>query len=434
MGPIKKILFIVPPLLKETVEFYPDFPTPPLGIGYICANTSREIEKDILDLTFIQNWDDVWASMDSLPDYDLYAFTSMTPNFPNTLKVAQRLKRRRHGLVVIGGNHITVAPKEVLDTNVFDLGIVGEGEDTFRELLANLNRGTPVEHMPGLVFKGTDGKIVKTGRRKYVKNLDTLHFPARHLLPMHDYFQCFSDIIPEERGTTLLCSRGCPFSCSFCSKEIFGSRYRYRSPENIEEEIRHLIDAYQVNMIHFVDDTFTTNHAFVERLCDTLIQQKFPVQWQCESRVDSVNRNLVKKMKKAGCKRIMYGIESGSPRILEKMKKNIRPEMVIEAFAWAKAENIDTGAFIMLGYPGESKETLQETRRIVEQVHPKYISVSFTTILPGTQLHQEYCTTANWKTKTFNDYHIGSNIKLDGIDFHDLVDTRDKIFDIIKSG
>lgn len=432
MRQIKKILFIVPPLLTEKVEFYPDFPTPPLGVGYICANTLIDVEKDILDFSLVENWEDVCVQIDRLSDYDVYAFTSMTSNFFNALKVCQRLRSLKNGIFIIGGNHVTVAPSEVLNTDVFDIGIMGEGEKTFNELIFSLNQGKALENIPGIVFKGPRGEIIKTGKREYIKNLDALHFPDRQLIPMQDYLKCFNSIIPEEIGTTLLCSRGCPFSCAFCSKEIFGNLQRHRSPENIVEEICHLIREYQVNMIHFVDDNFTTNHRFIERLCKLLIKQKMSIQWQCESRVDTINKMQLKQMKRAGCKRIFYGIESGSLRILEKMKKNIRLEDVIRVFIMTKEEKIDTGAFIMLGYPGETKGSLEETIRVVEQVRPEYISVSFATILPGTKLHQEYKTTSNWNSENFNDYHIGSNIYLDGIDFHDLLEAREEIFKLIR--
>lgn len=429
--PVKKILFIIPPLLIETVEFYPDFPTPPLGISYISANAGENLEKRILDLTFTESWAEVVEELSGLPDYDLYAFTSMTTNFSNTMKIAKYLKEKKTGIFVIGGSHATIFPEQIVDIGLFDIAVIGEGEVTFRELIERLNRQEPLELIAGISFKDERGKVVVASKREKIADLDQLNFPDRHLLPMDKYIHSFGQTINGERGTTILCSRGCPFDCTFCSKEIFGRKIKWRRPENIIQEIEFLVQTYQIDTIHFVDDMFAVNKPFVNKITG-LMQERMPgLQWRCESRVDSLDREMLQDMKKANCAGIWFGVESGDQRILDGMNKRTTVQQALEACQIAKAAGIVVGIFIILGYPGETKESLENTIRIVERIKPNLISVSFSTILPGTNFAAQYFKDCK-VTSQFNDYHIGTNINLTHITFDDLLQARETIFEIVR--
>ncbi|MEE8573981.1 MAG: radical SAM protein [Thermodesulfobacteriota bacterium] len=429
---IRKILFIAPPLLCERVDFYPDFPTPPLGMAYVCSNTGDDLQKDILDLSFYNDWDEIRTDLERADDYDLYAFTAMTPLYDSALSVARILRKKREGIFVIGGSHASVMPREVLDSGSFDIAIIGEGEKTFRELISTIRSGGDLSSIGGIAFKNGIGEFVVTKRDEFINDLDSLSFPARELLPMNSYINQFKEVTGEE-GVTLLCSRGCPYNCAFCSKEIFGDKFRVRSAKNVVEEIKDLIKNYGVDMFQFVDDTFTINHQFVSELCDEIRRSKLNIRWQCESRVNTVNAELISKMKRAGCIRIMYGVESGDQGLLDSMNKGITIDQVVNAFEITRKENVSTGAFIMIGYPGETEETLEKTVQIIKRIKPDLISVSFANILPGTLMQREYGETDIADSAEFYDYHIRSNLNSDESMNKKKLEARDQIFDFMKA-
>ncbi|MBI4665500.1 MAG: radical SAM protein [Nitrospinae bacterium] len=426
---IEKILFIAPPLMKERVEFYPDFPTPPLGIAYVMANLEGDYKKEYLDLSFHESWEDVEGSINRLGDYDMYAFTSMTPSYAFARRVAERIRTWSGGWFVIGGSHVTVAAMEVMGSGLFDIGVLGEGERTFSEIVNAINNGERLEAVPGVVVLQDDGAVTYGPGRGYINGLDSLSYPARGLMPMEKYLALFKQITGR-RGGTLISSRGCPFGCAFCSREIFGRKLRHRSPGNVAGEIETLMERYGVDMVHFVDDTLTANRKFTESLCATLQERQLGVEWQCESRVDCVSNELLETMKSAGLIRIMFGVESGDEGILNRMGKGITPAQVIKAFDMAHKAGLEAGAFIMLGYPGETRESLSKTVDIVGRIKPDLISVSFANALPGTRFHEEFAT--GREGGLYVDYHLETNVPLENLSFGDLDKARSEIFDIVR--
>ena len=432
---IKKILFVSPPLLAEKGEFYPDFPTPPLGIAYISSNADSldsPLVKDILDFSFYENWEDIYSELGKLPDYDLYAFTSMTPNFSNLVKVARYLRERRDCLFVIGGSQATIYPGQVLDLNIFDICVVNEGEETFRELISCINSKGDIAKVKGLWFRDQGGEIRSTGVRPYIKDLDTLCFPDWDLLPMKQYIKTFGDMIFGERGATAICSRGCVFDCAFCAKDIFQSELRRRSPENVIEEVKRLTTKYQLDTVHFVDDNFTGNNHFIKKFCQLMRESKLPVQWRCESRIDMVNAEILGIMKEGGCKGIMYGVESGDQQVLDNMNKKLKVERIVNVCEETHRAGISIGAFIMIGFPGETRESLRRTIDLVRKIDLNHVALAFATMLPGTKLYKKSTHGPGKFDINFStDYHIKNNIKLDQIEFDDLLAAQREIFDIV---
>lgn len=428
---IDKLVFVVPPLLSERVEFYPDFPTPPLGIGYVSANVGNDYKRNILDLSFHDSLTEIYRVLDRIDDYDVYAFTSMTPNFKSVLKVAEYLRKHKEGLFVIGGSHVTVVPEILTNSDIFDIGVIGEGEVTFKELMQVIATGQDFREIKGIAYKDGKGNLKFSEPRPYLQNIDCLEFPDRHLFDMNKYIEQFNSVTGG-KGLTLICSRGCPYDCVFCSKEIFGRAYRLRSPQNILAEVKQVVSDYDTATLHFIDDTFTINHKFVYDFCDEIKANRLDIQWQCESRVDTVDHKLISKMRESGCIRIMFGVESGDQQILNRMNKQITLDQIRRAFEIAGKEGIDTGAFIMLGFPGETTESLQKTVELVKLIKPRLISVSFTNILPGTQLYKRYWDSMPTNDQVFGDYHLRSNIESPQLPLRQLIDAREEIFKIVR--
>jgi anaerobic magnesium-protoporphyrin IX monomethyl ester cyclase len=219
----------------------------------------------------------------------------------------------------------------------------------------------------------------------WIKDLDSLPFPARHLLPMDKY------TILGKKSTigNIISSRGCPFYCTFCeSSLLFGRMFRARSPKNVVDEMKQLINEYHPKTIEFSDDLFTLNMKRTETICDEIRRRGLDIPWACSSRVDTVSRSLLRKMKKAGCILIYYGVESGSQRVLNLMRKHIKIEQIIKAIKWTKEVGIEILASFIIGFPGETREDMQKTIAFAKRLDVDYAQFSFATPYPGTELYQ----------------------------------------------
>jgi radical SAM superfamily enzyme YgiQ (UPF0313 family) len=292
----------------------------------------------------------------------------------------------------MGGIHPTVLPDETLADENVDFVVRGEGEQTMHELVSAMNKNNGFEKILGLSFKKR-GSIVHNPSRPFIDNLDALPFPARHLLPMKKYHKLLStqlDEVFQKPIDSVLGSRGCPYHCIFCAaRTVSGHRYRVRSIKNIIREIEALINTYGIRQICFGDDNLVVNKDRTEKLCDELIRRGISdhLVWICETRIDSVDKEILQKMKIAGCKLISFGIESGSQRLLNLIKKETKIETIEKTLNLAKEVGIITRGTFMLGLP---TETLEETQRTIEfaiKLDLDFVKFSLTTPYPGTELY-----------------------------------------------
>ena len=239
--------------------------------------------------------------------------------------------------------------------------------------------------MVGLWYK-EDGRIINGGERELIKDLDALPYPARHLFELDKYPLYAPN---GEPMLTVLSSRGCPYNCSFCFKGIVGRTYRQRSPQNIADELQHVIDAYGVRNFYFIDDLFTIDVRRLEAIMDHFIERKMDILWRCLARVDRVKPDLLKKMYKAGCRQIHYGIESGNEEVLKRTAKHIQLEQVRQAVQWTEEAGIRSKGYFILGLPGDNEETMQETIEFAASLDLTEAMFSIATPMPGTQLWSE---------------------------------------------
>ncbi|GAG09913.1 unnamed protein product, partial [marine sediment metagenome] len=262
--------------------------------------------------------------------------------------------------IILGGAHATLLPNETLvSAPEIDVVVKGEGENTFIELLQALEYKRPLSKILGISYR-KDGKTVSTPERSTNVDLDSLPFLAYHLLP----WQRYKPHPPHGRAlpfTAMITSRGCPYRCSYCSKPIFGNKFRGQSPERVVEEIAYYKDNFGVKEIAFYDDVFTLNKKRAHAIADEIIKRGLKICWTCETRVNLVDKELLRHIKQSGCYAIAYGIESASQEILDALNKDITFEQVEEAVGIAQEVGLQIIGYFMIGSPGESPETIAKT-------------------------------------------------------------------------
>jgi anaerobic magnesium-protoporphyrin IX monomethyl ester cyclase len=247
-----------------------------------------------------------------------------------------------------------------------------------------LNRN--INSIKGIAFK-RGKKVIFTGKRELIEDLNEISFPSRELFENLKY-QDYCQKLFGYKSTLVMTTRGCPFSCNFCSKPVFGDVYRARSPENVIEEIREIINL-GYNRLWFADDIFTLNKNRTMAICKKILQERINIEWDCLCRIDCSDLELLSWMKKAGCQRVFFGIESGSDRMLKLMGKEIKAEEARLAVKLAKKVGLETAGFFMLGYPGETTESLLKTIKFSTSLPLDYLSYSIAYPIPGTAFFEQ---------------------------------------------
>ena len=281
----------------------------------------------------------------------------------------------------MGGPHATFEDKQILtNEKAVDIIVRGEGEETMLELAKQSPELQKASEIKGITFR-KDNQIIQAPNRPFIQDLDTLPLPAYKYIPIERYRIDGRKLLP------IMTSRGCPSQCSFCvASEMFGAPFRARSPKNVLDELEWLRDKYEAEGISFQDDTLTFNRKRTIEICDGIIERKINLPWGCFTRADTVTPEVLAKMKKARCNEVSFGVEAACQRIRDLVKKGSSTEQSEKAIKWAKDEGIFVTASVILGYPGETKETWQETLDLIRRVEPDNVYVCFATPYPGTEL------------------------------------------------
>src|SRR4030042_6362059 len=296
-------------------------PFTPLGLGYLAAILEKNhYTVDVIDCQAIGwTYEQVRKEVDKRRP-DVVGVTSTTLTYKSALRVAELAKEVcPNCLTLLGGSHATFWDDNALrECPSLDVVVRKEGEYTMLDLLERVKTGKDYRYVLGTTSR-KDGEIIKNPDRAYIENLDELPFPAPHLWPIDQLRKYGSVVFP------IIASRGCVYWCDFCTTvRMFGRRYRMRSPKNLVDEIEQIHKKYGQSQFTFYDDAFTVDPKRVVQICDEIQRRKLAVQWDCETRVDMVNRELLQKMRDAGCMATWFGVESGSPSVLEKMHKKIK--------------------------------------------------------------------------------------------------------------
>ena len=312
---------------------------------------------------------------------DVVGITVMTPKAASAFTIASLVKKyNKNCHVVFGGPHATLKSDEILkNTKDVDFVVNGEGETVLLELVNALSaKNNDFSAISGLSFRHED-KLVYNNTKNFIDNLDRLPFPDRETLLGLDTYTS------EDMGL-LMGSRGCPYSCSYCATQIWTRKVRYRSLENILEEIKHVHQRFGTRQFTFKDDSFTVNRKRVMDFCNKLMDTGIKINWDCNTRVDLVDSELLTTMKKVGCNSIKVGIESGSERILALMDKGITLERTKEAARLFRKAGIHWTAYFMMGIPTETKEDVQKTLELLYETKPSFASIGVYEPFPGTRL------------------------------------------------
>lgn len=353
-----------------------------LGILYLAASLKREsFEVEVIDLRSLSGWD-AYADRIANNGSQAVGVYVNTPNYVAGLKACE-LAKGLGKTVIAGGPHATTAPESLTGSGFVDYVIKGEGERSLVELLNGLNSG--IRPSANII----EGLLTE--------NLDDLPFPDRSLYDVRTAISPVNNFPFLDNGLVIMCSRGCPFHCAFCqplARKMFGNRVRFRSPSNVLAELKELVKGYGVKYISFQDDTFTVRKKWVLELCGLILESNLKIQWSAQSRVDTLDEEMLAAMKKAGCVCLFFGFESGSQKILDFLNKGITPEQSVKAAKLCKKYGIVMLADIMMGIPTETGEDLDKTLGLVKEIRPELLSIAYFTPIIGSDLY-EYCKKEN---------------------------------------
>lgn len=363
---------------------------PPLGLAYLAAVLEKHNHRvEIIDFTVEIFTQDFFEKI-KYDNPDIIGITSTTPAFESAKFLARRLKKiHPRTIIVIGGAHVTAMPYQTMDSECFDIGVLGEAEETLLELSQHIkengleNLGT----IKGIIFKEGQ-RCVITPKREFIKNLDSLPFPARHLLPPLSKYKPTPASYRKLPLGVIITSRGCPHKCTFCDRAVFGNVYRKRSTENVLDEVRQLIYQFGAKEIRFFDDCFALDNKRVYKICDGMKKIKPNIPWTCLTTATSATKDLLKEMKSAGCWQVLFGLESGDGRMLDLLNKGATLEQNIRAVKWAKEAGLSVRADFIVGTPCETEESLKNTLDFALKMKLDYAHFNKFVPYPGTVLYK----------------------------------------------
>lgn len=315
--------------------------------------------------------------------------SSPTMLISTSANISSRLKEKNPMITtIIGGPHITAVPRETMSRyHDIDIGVLGEGEETIVELLNFLNENKGLGGVKGIVYRDKDS-LKFTPSRPFIKDLDVFPFPAWDMLPdLLEYYQQSVARIGRLPNISIISSRGCPFKCIFCARNVFGNITRAYSADYIIRMIKFLIDKYKIKSVSFEDENFVIYRKRLIEFCNRIIDEKIDITWDCASSVSAVNPEMLSLMKKAGCWQINYGIESGSQRVLDFIKKGTTLEKVRDTLKITKDAGMYTKGYFIIGHPTETYESIQETIDYTKKIKLDFFQMSFMIPFPGTEFY-----------------------------------------------
>ncbi|MEI7481109.1 MAG: radical SAM protein [Elusimicrobiota bacterium] len=389
----RKIVFVNPPLSIQDrygVKSQSGGQTPPLGLLCLATMTrAHGFETTILDAAALKLGYAECVSFILDNDFHYVGITAVTISIAHAAELAARLKKADPGItIIIGGPHLTALPSETMAMfPQFDIGVIGEADYAIVELLSALEDKKDLVTVGGLILRGESG-LMKTQSRPRIDDLDSLPMPAWDLLPDLARHYCPPvHTLKRIPAALLVTSRGCPGECVFCDRSVFGNVLRAYSAEYTFKIIKELYHKHGIREIQLRDDNFTAYRKRMLELCAMLKAEKLDMVWTCACRVDMVNPDILRIMKEAGCWQIWYGIESGSDVILKQIKKHTTTRQIREAVRMTRDAGISPCGFFIIGSPGETKGTLEETVQFALDLPLDEAHFSFMTPFPGSQLY-----------------------------------------------
>lgn len=362
---------------------------PPLGLGYIAAVLEKaNCEVQIIDANVLRMPASGVVDLVDKVRPDIVGISTNIVTCLSSFNLVKLLhKRLNKSQIIMGGPYPTSLPEYNLRNSDARAVVIGEGEQTAKEIVENIRQDRhPYKSVPGVAFK-EDSHIIKNEPRRLIEDIDRISFPAYHLFPDIGRYKSRARQKPV---ASIITSRGCPYQCVYCNKGVFGSRIRMRSAENVMEEIDYFVKKYKVRQIDILDDNFTANVNRAERIFDLLIERRYNLSINIQNgvRADGLNQSLIKKMRRAGVFKLGFGVESGDENILKLIKKNLDLEQVIKATGWAKKEGITVYGNFMIGLPGDTAESMEKTIDFSIKMNPDVANFMITIPFPGTEIYE----------------------------------------------
>lgn len=407
---IKKVFLILPPYTIPATM--PKRVQPPLGIAYLGAYLERAGYEVMLHDSLIEGFDHAEVVYEDFIRYgstdaqireaiskfqpDVVGISCLfTIQAKSSYRICQIIKDLDPGIVtVMGGAHPSAMTEEVMAQGTVDFVIPAEGEMTFHQLLKALESGDDLDKVPGIVFN-RDGKMFRTQPGEFLMELDKLPFPARHLLPMHEYFakdRPHGTATRYKRSTPIMTSRGCPAKCTFCSiHTVWGREFRGRSGQNVLDELKLLVDQYQIKEIQIEDDNLTYSKPRAHEVLDKIIEADLGLSFTTPNGIAAwvLDKPLLEKLRKAGFYRLTIAVESGNQQVLHDIvKKPLQLKKVEEVVAMSKDLGFELDTFFVVGFPGETKEQIQDTFNFANKLNVDNAKFFIATPYPGTELYQ----------------------------------------------
>jgi len=379
-----KVLLIHPPFLTRQGVLR-EIKSPPLGLATLTAVLDRQGYDTLLyDANVYAHPPEQVVREVTAAAPDVIGITATTLLYSSALTIARQIKAVLPAVpIVFGGVHASACPEAVIDQACVDVVVFGEGEITFPELLVAIRDRRSLAGIPGVGVR-ENGNPVLGPPRELVANLDDIPIPAYAKTPLARYGHLAST---EKPFCTMLTSRGCPYSCIFCGVHaVFGRRYRAQSPERSAAELGYLIGKLGVREVQFKDSEFIISRDRVRRLCELILTRNLRFVWSCNARVDLVDGELLRLMRRAGCRAVTYGAESGCQRVLDALRKEQGVADIVRAVALAKEAGLETVLNFIVGNPGESRDEVLQTLELAARLDPDYCMFSNLTPFPGSPL------------------------------------------------
>ncbi len=370
-------------------------PYVPLGILYISAFLEKHgYENDVFDSTFSTLEKLKEQLIETSPNV-VAIYTNLMTKL-NVLKIIKYIKTEpllRNTKIILGGPEVRNHTQNFLNYGA-DFIIIGEGEETTLELInaikiadAPTQLSMTISSIKGLAYI-ENGKVITTPERSLIKDINVLPFPAREKIDFKPYLNGWK----IHHGYSMMSvntMRGCPYTCKWCSRAVYGGTYRRRSPQLVAQEMKHIKDTYNPDMIWFVDDVFTIHHKWLTEFAAEVKKQDAIIPYEIISRADRLNEEVIKTLKASGCFRVWVGAESGSQKIIDAMDRRVDVMQTREMIRLAKQHGLEAGTFIMLGYPGETKQDIKETIEHLVQSNPSQYTITVAYPIKGTELYNE---------------------------------------------
>ena len=383
-------------------------PYPPLGLLYISAYLEEHgFDNEVFDSTF-NSLDALKDHLTAEPPQMIGIYTNLMTKL-NVLKLISFIRSEsslQSTRIILGGPEVRNHKEKFLEYGS-DVIVFGEGEETMLELarLYSVQASPDLQTVSGIAFK-QNGQIVVTDERPLIKDVNTLPFPNRKKIDLQQYFNAWK----QKHGISMVnvnTMRGCPYSCKWCSRAVYGSSYRRRSPKLVVDEMQWLKENYSFDMIWFVDDVFTINHKWLREFAAEVSSRNMTIPYEIITRSDRVTSDVLQLLKDSGCARVWIGAESGSQKVIDAMDRRVQVEQVREAIREVKRFGMEAGTFIMLGYPGETEHDIKETLTHLKYSDPDLYTITVAYPIKGTPLYNEvehiFTEQLPWETTTDRD-------------------------------